>query len=302
MRTTPILGMAGLGTMGSAISTRLIHGGHRVIVYDPVQAKVSDLLAIGADAAGSLIDLANKADAVFMSLPTPQVVRQASIGEEGLIHGSRAKTIIDLSTTGREVSETVATTVEAAGKVFIDAPVSGGGSGAVNGTLAIIAAGAHDVITELTQAFECFGRLFIVGDKPGQAQILKVINNMISVTSLAITSEAMVLGTKAGLDPDAMIDVFNASSGRTTSSTDKIPNHVLTRGFDFGMTVGLSAKDIRLCLEESDRNGVPMVIGSAVRQLLHITRDQFGPEVDMTNIIRVIEQWGHVEVKGRAAE
>jgi len=301
MTTARVLGMAGLGTMGGAIARRLIDHGHTVEVFDPNAEAMQVLTAAGARGAASLKDLANRCDVVFLSLPTPTVVREAALSHEGVVHGGRVKTIVDLSTTGREISEAIGRGVYDHGKVFIDSPVSGGGSGAVDGTLAIIASGSGDAIDELKDAYASFGKLFVVGDLPGQAQTLKVINNMISVTSLAITSEAMVLGTKAGLDPDAMIDVFNASSGRTTSSVDKIPNYVLPRTFDFGMTIGLSAKDIRLCLEESDRNGVPMMVGSAVRQLLHMTRDQYGPDVDMTNLIRVIEQWAHVEVKGRAA-
>jgi len=301
MNDQQTLGMAGLGTMGGAIARRLIDHGHRLVVFDPNADAMAALESAGACCAKTLTDLASRCDVIFLSLPTPDVVKEVTLGENGLVRGMRVTTIVDLSTTGREISEIVELGLQAEGKQFIDSPVSGGGSGAVDGTLAIIASGPGEAIDDLKAVFACFGHLFVVGERAGQAQTLKVINNMISVTSLAITSEAMVLGTKAGLDPDAMIDVFNASSGRTTSSVDKIPNCVLSRSFDFGMTVGLSAKDIRLCLEESDRHGVPMMVGSAVRQLLHITRDQFGPDVDMTNLIRVVEQWAHVEVTGRAA-
>lgn len=110
------------------------------------------------------------------------------------------------------------------------------------------------------------------------------------------------MGVKAGLDPDQMIAVINASSGRNTSTTQKIPRHVLPRTFDFGMPIGLSSKDARLCLEEGDRLGVPMVVGNAVRQMLNITRDQFGHDADMTSVIRTVEQWAGVQVRGAAAK
>src|SRR5690606_20105073 len=104
-----------------------------------------------------------------------------------------------------------------------------------------------------------------------------------------------------GLDPDVMIEVLNAGSGRTSASTDKIPRFVLPGTFDFGFAIGLSVKDIRLCLEEAERLGVPMMVGNAVRMLFSITKADLGPEADMTAIIRPLERWTGVEVRGRAA-
>ena len=110
-----------------------------------------------------------------------------------------------------------------------------------------------------------FGRVLFVGVKPGLAQTLKLLNNLMSATAVAITSEAMVMGVKAGLDPNVMLDVINTSSGRNSATQDKFPQHVLTRGFDFGFSAGLSFKDVRLCLEEAEALGVPMIVGSVVR-------------------------------------
>ena len=133
------------------------------------------------------------------------------------------------------------------------------------------------------------------------AQTMKLINNLISVTALAITSETMVLGAKAGLDADTMVDVLNAGSGRTSASVDKIPNFVLPRSFDFGFALGLSAKDIGLCLDECEAQGVPMIVGSAVRQLLNAAKAQFGADADMTTLIRLVEGRAGAEVRGKAA-
>jgi 2-hydroxy-3-oxopropionate reductase len=128
-----------------------------------------------------------------------------------------------------------------------------------------------------------------------------VLNNLMSTAALAIGSEALVLGTKAGLDPDVILEVVNSGTGRSGASLDKLPKHVLTRKFDFGFPIALSAKDARLCLEESDRLGVPMIVGNAVRQLLNITRDHLGPDTDLTAVIRTVEEWAGVEVRGKAA-
>lgn len=113
---------------------------------------------------------------------------------------------------------------------------------------------------------------------------------------------ALVVGAKAGLDPDAMVDVINAGSGKTGASMDKIPKHVLTRSFDFGFAIGLSAKDVRLCLEEAVDLGVPMQVGRAVVDFVQNVKDRFGDQADLTELIRAIEQDAGVEVRGKNAK
>ncbi|MBT5265174.1 MAG: NAD(P)-dependent oxidoreductase [Rhodospirillaceae bacterium] len=299
-------GFVGLGNMGSQMAGRLLQAGHSLVVYDRVAATTAAMVNKGAVSAKSAADVASKVDVVFLALPTPDVVKAVILGAEGLVEGAKAKSdqasvVVDLSTTGPRVTLEIAEALAGSDVTLIDCPVSGGIAGAVAGTLALMASGDRKTIDGLAPALAEIGKLFIVGDKTGQGQTLKVINNLISTAALTISSEAMVLGAKAGLDPDLMIEVINAGSGRNTATTDKIPNFMLSRSFDFGMTIGLSSKDARLCLEESDRLGVPMIVGTAVRQLLNITRDQFGPDADMTEVIRTVEQWADVEVVGAAA-
>src|SRR5690606_27507996 len=143
------------------------------------------------------------------------------------------------------------------------------------------------------------GRVFVAGEKPGMGQTIKVINNLMSVTALAITSEALVLGRASGLDPDVMIDIINASSGRNNATEDKFPRFVLPRGFDFGFALGLSDKDTRLCLEHSDALGMPMIVGSAARQVLKIALATQGANADLTTIVRPLESWMGVDVEGK---
>src|SRR3546814_16710116 len=113
---------------------------------------------------------------------------------------------------------------------------------------------------------EVLGRPMDVGGRPGMAQAMKVINNLVSVTALAITSETLVMGVKAGLDPDTIVQVINAGSGRSNASEDKIPKYVLSRRFDFGFAIHLSAKALRLCPESSERLGVPLRVGDRERR------------------------------------
>jgi 3-hydroxyisobutyrate dehydrogenase-like beta-hydroxyacid dehydrogenase len=129
-------------------------------------------------------------------------------------------------------------------------------------------------------------------------QTMKLANNLLSATALAISSEAIVMGVKAGLDPKVMIDVINAGSGRNSATQDKFPKAILPRTFDFGFATGLLYKDVMLCLEQAEALGVPMLVGNAVRQLLAITKARQGFDSDFTTMVKCVEEWAGVEVKG----
>jgi 3-hydroxyisobutyrate dehydrogenase-like beta-hydroxyacid dehydrogenase len=116
---------------------------------------------------------------------------------------------------------------------------------------------------------------------------------------MVVTSEAMVMGAKAGLDPAVMIEVINAGSGLNTASRDKFPRSILPRTFDYGFTNALMYKDLRLCLEEAEGMGVPMWVGGAVRQMFQLASTQEGPDKDFTTIVKVVEEWAGVEVRAR---
>ena len=141
-----------------------------------------------------------------------------------------------------------------------------------------------------------FSAACFVGEKPGLGQTVKLANNLMSAASLAIAAEAMAMGVKAGVDPAVMLEVLNASSGRNSATQDKIPKHVLNRKFDFGFANALSFKDVRLCLDEAEALGVPMVVGAAVRQMLSITNQVHGPDADCTDMVRVVEDWAGCEI------
>ena len=144
------------------------------------------------------------------------------------------------------------------------------------------------------------GKFFYIGDQPGAGQTMKVINNLMSATAQLITAEAMVMGVKAGLDPTAMLNVINAGSGRNTASEDKFPRCVVPRRFDFGFTTGLLYKDIKLCLDEAEALGVPMLVGNAVRQMMAIGKAAQGPDADITEFVKPFEKLAGVEVGKKA--
>jgi 3-hydroxyisobutyrate dehydrogenase-like beta-hydroxyacid dehydrogenase len=242
--------------------------------------------------------VASAAEIVLMSLPTPAIVQAVALGEHGIARGTMVKTIIDLSTTGPGVATVVARALADRGVVLVDSPVSGGVAGATGGTLAVMVSCPKATYTRVEPILTNLGRLFYTGEKPGLAQTAKLANNLLAAAALVVSSEALAMGVKAGLDPRVLIDIINAGSGRNSATQDKFPRSVLTGTFDFGFATGLSYKDVRLCVDEAEALGVPMVVGAAVREMLAITQARFGASSDFTSIARVLEEWAGVEIRG----
>ena len=291
------VGFIGLGRMGQPMASRLIDAGYTLTVHD-VNRKACDALAArGARAAASPAQVASAVDTVLLSLPTPSIVREVALGADGVASGTQVKTLIDLSTTGATAAREIAATLEKKGVTAVDAPVSGGVSGAVKGTLAVMVACAKPLYSELEPMLKHIGKVFFIGERPGMGQTMKLCNNLLSATAMAATSEAIVFGVKAGLDPAIMVEVINAGSGRSTASTDKFPRSVLPRSFDFGFATGLMYKDVKLCLEEAEAAGAQMWIANAVRQLWQLANQELGPQSDFTEIVKVLERRAGVEVR-----
>lgn len=294
-----LLGFVGVGRMGGPMANRLLDAGYRLCVYDVSDDATAPLVARGAELAASPAEVASIADTVFMSLPTPDVVREVALGGNGgLINGSKVRTVIDLSTTGPGVATEVAGKLAERKITWVDSPVSGGVTGAKAGALAVMVSCPRPAYQTLEPVLKVFGKLFHAGEKPGLAQTAKLANNLLAATAMVATSEVMAMGVKAGLDAKVLIDIINASSGRNSASQDKFPRAILPRTFDFGFATGLSYKDVRLCVEEAEAMGVPMVVGGAVREMLAVTRARFGAGSDFTHIAKVLEEWAGVEIKG----
>src|ERR1700722_1251516 len=300
-RTMPgDIGFVGLGQMGSRMSMRLLDAGYSLTVFDRDEAAMKPLVARGARRAASAAEVASASDTVLVSLPTPDIVHQVVFGPGGIVEGNRAATLIDLSTTGPRMSGAIADELSKGKRLtLVDAPVSGGTGGAEKGTLAVMVACEQDVFESVQPILKVFGKVFFCGEKPGMGQTLKLANNMIAVAALAISSEAMAMGAKAGLDPQIMIDTIMASSGGNVALRDKFPKAVLTGTFDFGFATGLSYKDVRLCVDEAEGMGVPMVVGAAVRQLMAVTNATFGADSDFTSVARLVEGWAGTKIRSR---
>lgn len=289
--TEPVIGFLGLGRMGQPMAVRLLDAGYRLVVADPNADACRELIRRGAAKCASPREVADVADLVLASLPTPDVVREVALGEQGAVHGSQMKLWIDLSTTGPMVSAEVAQGIANAGRAqVLDCPVSGGVAGAAKGTLTLMAAGSPAAQALADPVLRHLGSLRRCGHAPGHGQMVKVINNLLSVVAMAASSEAAVLAERAGLDLALMFDVINISSGASNASQTKIPKHILPRTYDFGFATALSQKDVRLCLEQADALGVPMLVGTMARQILTMTAASFGADSDFTSMHRLIEQ------------
>jgi 3-hydroxyisobutyrate dehydrogenase-like beta-hydroxyacid dehydrogenase len=292
------LGFIGLGNMGAPMANRLIDAGFGLTVFDTRAAAVQTFTARGARPAASPADVASAVETVLVSLPTPAIVREVALGKDGIASGTQVKTFVDLSTTGPRMAQEIATELAKRNIVAMDSPVSGGVAGAKKGTLAVMVSGPKDRHDDLLPALQVIGKVFYLGDKPGLGQMMKLANNLMSATAMAISCEAIVMGTKAGLNPKVMVDVINVSSGRNSATQEKFPRSILPRTFDYGFATGLMYKDVKLCLEEAQALGVPMWVASAVQQLWLVAERELGPESDFTRVIECIERWAGVEVKG----
>lgn len=287
------IGFIGVGRMGSGMVARLLAAGHVVTVYDPNEKAVAAMSAQGAAAASSPADVARAAPVVMASVPDPAVARATA---EAIAQTPGLEVFVDLSTSGTAAARDIAAILSVHGVAAIDAPVSGGVAGARNGKLTIMASGPAAAVARVQPLLRHLGRVFVVGEQPGLGQAVKLANNLMSAAALAITSEAMAMGVKAGVDPSVILEIINASSGRNSATQDKFPGHVLNRRFDFGFSNALSFKDVRLCLDEAEALGVPMVVGAAVRQMLSITHSLYGEQADCTEMVKVVENWAGCQI------
>ena len=292
------IGFIGTGRMGGPMAGRLLDAGHALSVYDTQSEATEPLVARGARLASSPAEVASASDIVLASLPTPDIVKTVALGPNGISSGNRARIVIDLSTSGPGTAKLIAQEFKARNLTLVDAPVSGGIKGAVNGTLAVMVSCPKATYEIVEPILKNFGKLFYTGEKPGTAQTAKLANNLMAAAALVITSEAVAMGVKGGVDAKVLIDIINASSGRNSASEDKFPRAVLPGTFDFGFTTGLSYKDVRLCVDEAEAMGVPMVCGSVVRQMLAITNAKYGASSDFTSIAKVLEEWAGVQMRG----
>lgn len=287
----PSVGFVGLGNMGSPMCRRLLDGGYTVLVYD-VDPEAVGRLESEAHPFHSLEELAREAEVVFLSLPNSEIVEEVVLGGDGLIGNlSSGQTVIDLSSSKPVRTQALAEKLSGRGVRMLDAPVSGGVPRAREGTLAVMVGGEKEVYEEHRELLGCFGeRIFYMGGH-GAGHLTKALNNLLSATTLASASEAVLLGIEGGLDPETFIEVVNVSTGRSNSTETKFPNYILNRAFDAGFPTELYKKDVSTALETAAEYDFPMAVGSAVGDVWEKAVEKgYGPR-DHTEIYNFLEEY-----------
>lgn len=290
------VGFIGLGNMGFPMASRLIREKHDVVAFDTRNSALEGIVALGARPASSAKEVADGAETVLASLPTPGASLEVATGTAGVIEGARVKRFVDLSTVGSQMAMRIHGLLAERNIVRIDSPVSGGVAGAEKGALALMVSGPRDEFDVVRTVLEALGRPLYVGEQPGSAQTMKLANNILAANVLAATAEVVVMGVKAGLDPGVMIEVLNAGSGATSASRDKFPRAILPRTFDYGFATGLMLKDVRLYLDEARALGVPAEVAETTARLWEAVARDEGPESDFTTVIKPLERAAGITV------
>jgi len=254
------IGWIGIGSMGHRMCRHLAKAGYPLVMADAVN---TERAPPGAAIAKSNAEVAERADIIILSLPDGKI-SEAVAGEIAAAKKRRAKTVIDTSTIGIKAAEAVAALLQKADIEFIDAPVSGGTAGADKATIAIMVACPAGAYERFKPLLALMGKPFRVGPKPGQGQAVKILNNFLSATALAATSEAIAFGTKQGIEMKTILDIVNASSGRNSATEDKFLNRILHGRYDAGFTAKLQLKDIRLYLENARAAGITDEVAATV--------------------------------------
>jgi len=257
---TETIGWIGIGSMGHRMTRHLVAAGHDLVVADAVSTERAPQQA---RVAKSNTEVAALADIVILSLPDG-TVSEAVAREIAAASPRKVKTVIDTSTIGIKAAETVAQILGNVGLTFVDAPVSGGTAGAEKATLAVMLACPADIYERVKPLMALIGKPFHVGPKPGQAQAVKLLNNFLSATALAATSEAIAFGVRQGIPMQTILDIVNVSTGRNTATDDKFPRRIINEKYDAGFTAKLQLKDIKLYLENARAMGIPDEIATTV--------------------------------------
>ena len=284
------IGFIGLGNMGKPMAKLLAVAGYKLYVSDLNTDAVKTFCAgTGATAARSLQQLGSVSRVVITMLPDGKAVRKVLMEPRGVVSSLQAgATLIDMSSSSPVDTRALAQELKAKGFEMIDAPVSGGVVKAVSGELAIIAGGDSSAIAACQSLLEKMGKVFAAGGS-GSGHAMKAINNFLSATTLAITSEAVIAGEKFGLDPKIMVDIINASTGRSNSSEHKFPTFVLPRKFTSGFSLGLMAKDLRFAKALVDSVQSSNVFVDVISKLYDDAEANLGPMADNIDIHRYLE-------------
>jgi 3-hydroxyisobutyrate dehydrogenase len=290
------IGFIGLGVMGGRMAGTLARAGHPLAVHDIDPAKVKALT--GATACASPKEVAQRSDVVFTSLPLPATVRAVYLGPDGVLDGVRRGTIlIDTSTVDPETSRAVSAAAAAQGVQYLDAPVSGGWREAETGALVLIVGGDREAFDRVRDVLAVLGPSVHYAGPAGAGSVVKLVNNVMSMGNVLVAAEAFVLGVRAGMEPQRLLDILRTSAGRSYHFEKRFPN-ILARNFAPGFTVDLARKDLGLAVDMARSHDVPVPATSLLHQLYNACAALGEGKSDFAAIIKLFESWAGTEVKG----
>jgi 3-hydroxyisobutyrate dehydrogenase len=308
MMAADTVGFIGLGNMGIPMTRRLVEAGYHVRGFDTSVGALANFEAIGASDAGGgvtavteLGSVGDRADAVILMLPDSDIVERVLLGRLAsdpagtstggglLVNLAPGTVVIDMSSSDPARTRVLAELVAAAGMTLIDAPVSGGVSGARAGTLMIMVGGPAAAFARFKPMLSAIGKRVVHAGDVGAGHAVKALNNLMSAAHLLASSEALIAGRRFGLDPAVMLEIINGASGRSGSTENKWPNYVLTEKYDAGFSVRLMVKDIRLALGIEHATGVPAAASEAVVATWEAALADLPPDADHTAIARWLE-------------
>ncbi len=291
------IGFIGLGIMGKPMSKNLLKAGYELVVMDRVAAVTQELAAAGAEVVDSPKAVAAKTDIIITMLPNSPQVQEVVLGEGGIIEGARPGTVvIDMSSIAPLVSRQIAVILAEKGVELLDAPVSGGEPKAIDGTLSVMVGGKTEVFEQCYDIMKTMAGSVVRAGETGAGNITKLANQIIVALNIAAMSEALVLATKAGVEPEL---VYNAIRGGLAGSTvlDAKAPLVMDRKFDPGFRISLHMKDLANVLETSHEIGVPLPLTAAVMEIMQALKVDEMDGLDHGGLIRYYEKLAKVEVK-----
>ena len=296
------IGFIGIGVMGRPMALNLLKAEHHVTIYarHPEKPEVQEVLNADAKLAPSPRAVAMASDIVITMLPNSPEVEEVVTGPHGILEGARkGLIIIDMSTIAPAVSRKLAQTTSTREVHFLDAPVSGGSQGAVNGTLTIMVGGEREIFEQVRPVLEAMGKkenIFHVGPN-GAGEVVKIVNNILCGAIAASIAESFVLGVKAGADADTMAKVIGVSSGASWQLSNQFPLRAFNGSFQPGFMTDLLHKDLGLALDLAAENTTPAAMTALTRQMYEMARAEGYGREDYTSLLKVLEQMAGVKVR-----
>lgn len=284
------IGFIGIGKMGKQMVHNLLKAGFTCTIYDANPKALDSMRETDAVIAESVGEVGEASDVVITMLPNSEIVRSVVLGEKGLYENmSAGKYIIDMSSSYALDTMNLSEEIAEQGLILMDAPVSGGISGASDGTLTIMVGGKEKNFKEIQSILEAMGKNIRLVGSIGHGHAIKAINNFLSATSLYATTEAMMIAKASGLNLETSLDIINESSGQSYSTHRKFPKHVLPRKFDSGFSLDLLLKDVKMANSLARDYHLPLILGGEVEQVYEAAQRLLGSGRDHTEIVKFLE-------------